>query len=254
MTRIRIESIAAGGDGVGRDGGLVVFVPRTAPGDLVEVSTEQRGRLARGRLLDVIEPAADRVTPRCRHYDGDRCGGCQLQHLAIEAQRVAKQRIVRDAFARIAKRDIALPDIVASASDWEYRSRLTLTMRRSGGGWIMGLHAFDDVDRVFDLVECPITDPRVVAAWHDVRSASAFLPRAGELRGTVRLAGNDLALVLEGGASWKEAGDFAARTPVFSVVRWRPDRGGDHVIVDRGGTDRPEESFDQVNQPVATAA
>ena len=34
MISLEIESIAAGGDGVGRNSGLVVFVPRTAPGEL----------------------------------------------------------------------------------------------------------------------------------------------------------------------------------------------------------------------------
>src|SRR5687767_8272187 len=129
MPVVRIESIAAGGDGVGRLDGLAVFTPRTAPGELVEVAIQKRGRMARGRLLRVLEPSPDRVKPRCRHYDNDRCGGCQLQHLTIGAQLAAKQRIVRDAFARIAKRSVDLPEIVPSPSEWEYRSRLTLTMR-----------------------------------------------------------------------------------------------------------------------------
>src|SRR5690606_24235408 len=35
--RVDITSIAAGGDGVARVDGLVVFVPRTAPGDVAEI-------------------------------------------------------------------------------------------------------------------------------------------------------------------------------------------------------------------------
>jgi 23S rRNA (uracil1939-C5)-methyltransferase len=45
-----------------------------------------------------------------------------------------------------------------------------------------------------------------------------------------------------------------ARTPVFSVIRWKPDRGADRVVADRRTTGHPAESFDQVNQPVAMAA
>src|SRR5437870_8332405 len=51
---VRIDSIAAGGDGVGRHNGIVVFVPRTAPGDLARVHAVQDGRLMRGRLLELI--------------------------------------------------------------------------------------------------------------------------------------------------------------------------------------------------------
>jgi 23S rRNA (uracil1939-C5)-methyltransferase len=254
MPVLRVESIAAGGDGVGRLDGLAVFTPRTAPGELVEVAVKQRGRMARGRLLRVLEPSPARVAPRCRHYDGDRCGGCQLQHLAIEAQMEAKQQIVQDAFSRIARRAVPKPEIVPSPRAWEYRSRLTLALRWSGGRWIMGLHRFDDVDHVFDLSECPITDPAVVEAWAAVRNASRHLPRTPSLRGTVRRAGDDLALVLEGGDAWPGARDFARATPMLAVIRWRPARGASRVVIDRRTSPAPEASFDQVNQPVAAAA
>jgi 23S rRNA (uracil1939-C5)-methyltransferase len=254
MPVLRVESIAAGGDGVGRLDGLAVFTPRTAPGELVEVAVTQRSRMGRGRLLRILEPSPARVAPRCRHYDGDRCGGCQLQHLTIEAQREAKQQIVQDAFSRIARRPIPRPDIVPSPQAWEYRSRLTLAMRWSGGRWIMGLHSFDDVDHVFDLHECPITDPAVVAAWAEIRESSRYLPRTSELRGTVRRTGEDLAFILEGGDTWPGAREFARATPMLTVIRWRPARGAARVIVDHRASGVPEVSFDQVNQPVAAAA
>lgn len=254
MPVVRIESIAAGGDGVGRLDGLAVFTPRTAPGELVDVSTRQRGRLARGRLLRVIEASPARVEPRCQHYTRDRCGGCQLQHLTIEAQREAKQRIVQDAFSRIARRTVALPDMVPSPRSWEYRSRLTLALRWRGGKWVMGLHSYDDVDNVFDLQECPITESSIVDAWRSIRAASRFLPRADDLRGTVRQSGDALALVLEGGGTWPNARDFARAVPEFDVIRWHPANGGSRVIVDRRAAGAPEASFDQVNQDVAAAA
>jgi 23S rRNA (uracil1939-C5)-methyltransferase len=172
----------------------------------------------------------------------------------MPAQLAAKQQIVRDAFARIAKRHVELPPIESSPQSWEYRSRLTLAMRRRHGEWVMGLHAYDDVDGVFDLRECPITDPRVVSAWAEVRRGARLLPRSAELRGTVRLAGTELSLVLEGGDAWPSARDFAGAVPSMSVIRWRPSNGGSRIVVDRRGSHTPDESFDQVNQPVATAA
>ena len=96
-TTVAIDSIAAGGDGVGRTDGIVVFVPRAAPGDVARVQLARAKRFARGRLLalDVASPA--RVEPPCVHYVRDRCGGCQLQHLALDAQHRAKSRLVVDA-------------------------------------------------------------------------------------------------------------------------------------------------------------
>src|SRR5829696_1263615 len=105
---VRIESIAAGGDGIARHEGVVVFVPRTAPDDLVRVSAVQAGRLMRGTLLEVLERSSQRIDPPCAHYTEDKCGGCQIQHLDYErSQLPAKSRIIGDALNRIGRAGIA---------------------------------------------------------------------------------------------------------------------------------------------------
>ena len=121
-----IDSLASGGDGVARHDGLVVFTPRTAPGDRVKVEVTVTGRVGRGQLLQIERAGGTRVEARCSHYAApDRCGGCQWQHVDLAAQREAKRTMVRDAFARIAKRDVALPPI-HSQSAATLRARTTL--------------------------------------------------------------------------------------------------------------------------------
>ncbi len=68
MITVSIDSIAAGGDGVGRHpDGRVVFVPRTSPGDVAEVrEVEQRHRYVRASLVTVTEPGARRRNRRVR--------------------------------------------------------------------------------------------------------------------------------------------------------------------------------------------
>jgi 23S rRNA (uracil1939-C5)-methyltransferase len=253
VATIAIDGIAAGGDGIGRIDRLAVFVPRTAPGDVAEVRYQLRGRLGRGEVSRLLRPSVDRVAPACPHYDGDDCGGCQIQHLAYQAQLEAKRRIVLDAFKRIARRDVDVPPVVPSPRPWRYRSRLTLALRRHGGRWTMGLHSRLDVNRVFDLRSCPITDDRVVHGWSEVAAAGDLLPAASALRGTVRLSGERLSFVLEGGTSWPGAGEFAERCTSIGVVRWRPEQGELRVM---SGTNAVagEEAFDQVNREVAERA
>ncbi len=107
---LEIESLASGGDGVARADGLVVFTPRTAPGDRLRASVTVNGRVGRGQMLELEQPGPSRVAPACPHYAApDRCGGCQWQHVSLEAQRAAKQAMLRDAFQRIAKVEIPLP-------------------------------------------------------------------------------------------------------------------------------------------------
>jgi len=165
---------------------MVAFVPRTAPGDIARVRLAPGERFARGVLDAVVEPGPGRVEPPCPHYVHDRCGGCQVQHMAYGAQLAAKRTIVSDALARIGRVAAEVAPVEASPRPWRYRRKLTLALRRRGGGWVAGLHPYDRPGDVFALADCPITDERVVAVWRDVLAAAAHLPAdAPALRGAV---------------------------------------------------------------------
>lgn len=249
-----IESIAAGGDGVARSDGLVVFVPRTAAGDRVVATVTVKGRLARGIVANVERPGADRVAPECAHYDGDCCGGCQLQHISVGAQRESKRRIIADTLRRIGKREVAPPEIRFGANAWRYRRKLTLALRRKGERWIAGLHAYDDAARVFPLRDCRISDERLMAVWREIMGAQAHFPRAFQLRGAVRLLGdstNRAAFVLEGGRDWGAAEEFFNAVPSLAALWWVPENGSRRLLADRRENNEPGASFTQVNPEVA---
>lgn len=124
---LRIESIAAGGDGVAHDEGRAVFVAGAAPGDLVEVAIEPpRGGTLRGRALRVIERGPGRVEPPCRFWAS--CGGCDFMHLSAEAQSAAHRAIVEDALRRIAGLE-ALPEVVSQSAHEPHEGRAALAYR-----------------------------------------------------------------------------------------------------------------------------
>jgi 23S rRNA (uracil1939-C5)-methyltransferase len=249
---LTIDSIAAGGDGVGRTGGVVVFAPRTAPGDVVRARLTMEGRLARGSVEEIVTRSTLRVEPPCPHYTEDRCGGCQIQHLSLDAQRGAKRRIVDDALRRIARRDTDVEPVRVAGEPWRYRRKLTLAMRRRGGRWIAGLHAYDAPGRVFSLRDCPITEERVVTVWKEVLAASEHLPNdVPALRGAVRLLDDGAAFTLEGGSRWPAAKRFFDAAPRVAALWWIPERGRRRLLHDRRASDVPGASFVQVNPAVA---
>ena len=253
LAEVAIESIAAGGDGVGRADGLVVFVPRTAPGDVVQADVTPRGRFARGTVRALVRRSPDRQEPECAHYDGDHCGGCQLQHLRYDAQLAAKGRIVQDALVRIGRRQVGPPPVRPSPSPWRYRRKLTLALRRRGRGWIAGLHPYDAPGRVFALADCLITDERVLEVWRAVMAASDLLPAAAELRGGVRVGDDGASLAIEGGDAWPASARFFERVPRLRELWWRPERGVLSALHARGEARSPGASFAQVNLEVAAA-
>ncbi len=252
VVSVAIESIAAGGDGVGRTNGLVVFVPRTAPGDVVTAQISGKGHFARGTLRSIVTPSPVRIQPPCPHYTRDRCGGCQLQHMTYDSQLVSKQMIIRDSLQRIGKRNVDAPTIERSPKEWRYRTRLTLAMRRRGGRWIAGMHPYDDPVRVFPLADCPITDSRVVAAWREVMKADAYFPDAKELRGSVRITSSGPTFVMIGGESWATRDQFTSAVPSISAVWWEPAEDKPRrLLYDRRSDRAPSASFAQVNAEMA---
>src|ERR687896_2062626 len=78
---LRIDSLAYGGNGVGRLNGFVVFVRGAFPGDRVraKVTKVKRG-FAEASASEVLQPSASRIAAPCPHFGV--CGGCGLPGLA----------------------------------------------------------------------------------------------------------------------------------------------------------------------------
>jgi 23S rRNA (uracil1939-C5)-methyltransferase len=255
---IRILRLAAGGDGVGRlEDGRAVFVPRTAPGDLVELArVRSHRRFARALIGRVIEPAAGRMVPRCPHYTRDECGGCQLQHLDGETQRAARAGFVGEALRRMARLDRPDPPLAAAPDDWGYRSKLTL--HASPDGRRIGLHPVDRPDQLFDLEWCYITSPRLMELWREVRRRRRLLPTALQ-RLVLRLdrsGGRHLVAMVAGTAQWRSARELAgmlASAGVPATLWWQPEGGAARSVAGSDGA-FPATVFEQVHPAMGDRA
>jgi 23S rRNA (uracil1939-C5)-methyltransferase len=248
---VRILRLAAGGDGVGRlADGRTVFVPRTAPGDLVTVEVVHTARrFARARAARLVEPSPDRVEPRCPHYTADECGGCQLQHVSPPAQRAARRGFVGDALRRLAGLAVPDPDIEPSQQEYGYRAKLTLAAR---GRRCIGLRRYDRPDEVFDLAWCHITMGPLMELWQAVREARALLPeRIGQV--VLRLdrsGGRHLLARVPGSEAWPRAGELARvleSRGVAATLWWEPAGGPPHPVAGHPSDIPPVSVFEQVN-------
>lgn len=230
---MRIRAIASGGDGVGAlADGRTVFVPRSAPGDLLElVGVTLSKRFARARVGRLVEASPDRTPARCPHYERDDCGSCQVQHLTSAAQREAKGRIVTDALTRIG--GLATLPITVEPGDreWEYRAKISLAVK----GRNIGYHRVGRPDLVFDLVRCHIARPELSRLWTALRAHRRLLPmdaervtlrvdRRGGLHAIVRVQGS---LVWQGA---RELGRALSAAGVAAVLWWQPEGGAARAV------------------------
>lgn len=174
--------MAPGGDAVGRRAdGLVVFVPGGAPGDraLVAVETLKKGH-ARGRLLSLLSPGAERVEPDCALAAPEACGGCPLMPVRRAAQLQAKAEWVRRALrpSRLGT-DVELLPIAAPTSDREYRLRARLVVREGRLGF-----AGAKSHRGVAISSCAVLVPKLDRAlFHDGAKLVPLLGEGATVRG-----------------------------------------------------------------------
>ncbi len=128
MKKIKIHDISHEGAGVGRDDdGQVVFIDGAIPDELVSYKVvNKRKRFSKAKLVDVIEASEDRVPAKCPVYE--KCGGCVLQHMKPEAQRLYKQKQLFTNLSKLAKLDNYMKLDYISASDWAYRRRVRFSV------------------------------------------------------------------------------------------------------------------------------
>ncbi len=105
---LTVGAVAPGGHCVARVDGQVVFVRHALPGERVvaEVTEVHRG-FVRADAVAVLQAAAERVEPPCPYAKPGRCGGCDLQHVAPEAQLDWKAAVVREQLTRLGGLDDA---------------------------------------------------------------------------------------------------------------------------------------------------
>jgi len=121
---LEIESLAAGGKGVARHNGKVVFVRGGFPGDKVLARVVKKRREWNDAVVEhVITKSPDRVEPLCSN--ADICGGCPWMVLDYSAQLKAKEKIVRDCLERIGKiENPPIEPIMACDETLGYRNKM----------------------------------------------------------------------------------------------------------------------------------
>ena len=130
---LTVERPAVGGRMIARWEGRVVLVAGAIPGERVRAAIEgSRGGAILARTVDVTSPSPDRrpvAVPAS-------CGGRALAHVAYPRQLALKAEIVRDAFRRIGRIDLAEPPAVAGSPETGYRMRARLHAGDGGVGFI----------------------------------------------------------------------------------------------------------------------
>lgn len=160
LVEVAIADLSDSGDGVGRVGQRVVFVPDTVTGDRAVVRLLRvKPQYAQGRVHELLEPSPHRIRPRC--IVADKCGGCQWQHVSDDYQQMVKRNLVVQALERIGGfASVAVAPMLAGAT-LGYRNKATYPVRRSPTGQVQAGYYQKGSHQLINLNQCPIQDERL---------------------------------------------------------------------------------------------
>ncbi len=168
---VRVEKIVPNGLGLCFAENLTVFVPLSVKGDKLRVKIRKlQGKTAFAKIVEILEPAEDRIKPKCIYFG--TCGGCDFQQMSYETQLKSKIGILRDSLKRIGKIDYEdeIP-IIASPNEYNYRLRSNwhIDSRQKKIGYFKR-QSHD----VIDAKSCPILVPELEATLKDLQENLEF--------------------------------------------------------------------------------
>lgn len=135
--QLTIEKLVYGGDGLARTERGVVFVPRTAAGDVVEAEiVETKKDYATARITKILEQSPDRQEPYCPNYETEGC--CHWQHINYAKQVDYKEAIIRESLKRLGRLEWNGEINRVTGPDRNYRLRATFHVMNGRLGFVNG--------------------------------------------------------------------------------------------------------------------
>lgn len=82
------------------------------------------------KIVQILAPSKDRVTPLCEKYN--ECGGCQLMHMSLDAQKAFKTRILKETFQPLKKMmNCKIEDCEMADDPLYYRNKIQMPVTLS---------------------------------------------------------------------------------------------------------------------------
>ncbi|SIS65500.1 23S rRNA (uracil(1939)-C(5))-methyltransferase RlmD [Salimicrobium flavidum] len=155
---LTFEDLTHEGDGVGKVDGYPLFVPYGLPGEKAQVKViKVKKNFGFGKLLEVEEESADRVTPPCNVYY--QCGGCQLQHMSYSRQLTMKKNQVENVMKKIGHLEhVPVHDTLGMEDPWRYRNKIQIPVGEKENGELKTGFYQKRSHNIIDMDTCIIQD------------------------------------------------------------------------------------------------
>ncbi len=119
------------GKGVVKVAGKMYSVANILPNEKVKIKLIKDGKHLDAVLDKIMISSKDRVKPECKYYD--KCGGCQLQHMTIDAHNQFKEDVVKKEVGRYGK----VNHLISMDVPYYYRNKIHSTFASFKGNKIV---------------------------------------------------------------------------------------------------------------------
>jgi len=125
-----------------------ITLPFVLQNETVEISAD-------GKNIRVLEPATERISPQCPHFQ--TCGGCQYQMAGTQQQLDIKRSILID---QLRSAGFSFPAEISahSGEGYGYRNRIRLRVERVDGDLRLGYNVRTTTE-FLPITTCPIAAP-----------------------------------------------------------------------------------------------
>ncbi|MEO0092503.1 MAG: 23S rRNA (uracil(1939)-C(5))-methyltransferase RlmD [candidate division WOR-3 bacterium] len=122
IIKVKIDKIVYQGSGIGNFDGIKVFVPYSAPDDLIQAKvTQKKKNYWLAEIKKILEPSSLRTIPPCIYFT--QCGGCDLQHIKYRFQLELKKEFAIESLQRICHLKLPTSPEIIPAKPFRYRNK-----------------------------------------------------------------------------------------------------------------------------------
>ena len=137
IVTLEIVDCGTDGEGIGKADGFTVFVKDAVIGDTVTAKImKAKKNYGYGRLMEILNASPYRVEPVCP--SARQCGGCQLQAVSYEEQKVFKEKKLRGHLERIGGfTNLPMEPLIGMDEPYHYRNKAQFPVGRNKEGKIV---------------------------------------------------------------------------------------------------------------------